>query len=246
MLSRLSTTSANAIAALALVVALGGTAYAAGLITGDDIAKNAIAKKHIKKNAVVSKKVKDGSLLKQDFKAGQLPAGATGPVGPVGPVGPAGAKGDKGDTGATGATGATGETGATGGTGPAGPFPDALPSGKTLRGAFAAAGDQDTGESGLAYTPIPFIFTLASAPTAHYLTAASSPDCAGVVGGVPQAAPGHLCLYQAGAFGPVGAPQVCSGNSCGNTAGREGAWLRVPANGDGIFGIRGQWAVTAP
>jgi hypothetical protein len=96
---------------LALFVALSGSAYAAGLITGDDIARKAIAKKHIKKDAVVSKKVKNGSLLSTDFKAGQLPAGATGPGGLQGP---AGAKGDpclptvpdcvgpKGDTGEPG------------------------------------------------------------------------------------------------------------------------------------------------
>jgi hypothetical protein len=82
---------ANVTAALALIVALGGTSYAA--IT---LPKNSVGSKQIRKNAVSSSKVKDGSLLGRDFRAGQLPAG---------PAGPAGIKGDKGDKGDTGAPG---------------------------------------------------------------------------------------------------------------------------------------------
>jgi hypothetical protein len=116
-----------AVALVALFSSLVGGAAAATLITGSDIAKNAIAKKHIKANAVRTGKVKNGTLLSEDFKAGQLPAGAMGPIGPVGPAGAAGAKGDKGDKGDTGAAGTNGTNGTNGtdgtngATGPAGP-----------------------------------------------------------------------------------------------------------------------------
>ena len=73
---------ANVTATLALVIALGGTSYAAIKLP---------------KNSVRSIQVKDRSLLKKDFKTGQLPAGKRGPTGPQGPAGPAG------DAGAGGA-----------------------------------------------------------------------------------------------------------------------------------------------
>jgi hypothetical protein len=66
---------ATAIALAALFIAVGGgalVANAAKLITGDQIAPNAIRSKH----------VKDGSLQKKDFAKGQLPRGRTGPPGP--------------------------------------------------------------------------------------------------------------------------------------------------------------------
>ena len=99
----------NAVAYLALFVALAGTSYAAVTLPA-----GSVGKKQLKKNAVVSKKVKDRSLLRKDFKRGQLPRGAVGPVGPAGP------QGLKGDTGAAGADGAAGAAGADGATGPAG------------------------------------------------------------------------------------------------------------------------------
>ena len=69
---------ANVTATLALVVALGGTSYAAIKLP---------------RNSVSSVQVKDRSLLKKDFKTGQLPAGKKGASGPQGPAGPAGQAG---------------------------------------------------------------------------------------------------------------------------------------------------------
>jgi hypothetical protein len=88
---------ANAASTLALVVALGGTSYAAV-----ELPKNSVGNRQLKANAVTSSKVEDRTLLGKDFKAGELPAG---------PRGPAGAPGPKGDTGAPGATGAQGVAG---------------------------------------------------------------------------------------------------------------------------------------
>lgn len=78
-------TFANVISCLALFVALGGFAVAAGL------PKNSVGTKQLKRNAVTSAKVKNGSLLTQDFKAGQVPKGERGLIGDRGPQGAAGA-----------------------------------------------------------------------------------------------------------------------------------------------------------
>jgi hypothetical protein len=89
------------VAFLALLVAMGGTGYAAQLAKNSvgtkQLKKNAVTEPKIKKGAVTgakikngvvnSDKVKNGSLLSADFKSGQLPAGAQGPQGPQGPAG---------------------------------------------------------------------------------------------------------------------------------------------------------------
>src|SRR3954453_7886338 len=79
---------------VALVLALGGGAYAAGTIGTSDIKKGAVTRSKLHSNAVTSSKVKNHSLLRKDFKNGQLPRGARGPRGfrgATGPRGPAGA-----------------------------------------------------------------------------------------------------------------------------------------------------------
>lgn len=78
---------ATVLAALALLVALGGTSIAAVSIV---VPKNSVGTAQLKNNAVVSAKVKNGSLRGADFAAGQLAAGPRGPTGPAGPAGPAG------------------------------------------------------------------------------------------------------------------------------------------------------------
>jgi hypothetical protein len=94
-------TFSNAIACIALFVALGGSSYAAAQLTGASI----------RDNSITTKDIRDRSLLAKDFKAGQLPAG---PQGAAGPQGPAGAQGERGPEGPKGATGATGAQGAPG------------------------------------------------------------------------------------------------------------------------------------
>ena len=84
------------VAVLALVVALGGTSYAA--LT---IGKNSVGAKQLKANSVRSGKVANGSLLARDFKAGQLPAGAQGAPGAPGAQGAPGPQGDRGPAGPT-------------------------------------------------------------------------------------------------------------------------------------------------
>ena len=62
--------------ALALFVALSGTAYAATTLP-----RNSVGPAQLKTGAVRSVDVRDGALLKRDFKRGQLPAGPRGPRG---------------------------------------------------------------------------------------------------------------------------------------------------------------------
>ena len=109
-------------ATIALVVALGGTSYAATKVTGADIRNGTVTGADIRdgslrgrdvssltgadvRNASLkSADIEDGSLLASDFAAGQLP------VGPPGPAGPAGAKGDQGPRGEGGASRAIART----------------------------------------------------------------------------------------------------------------------------------------
>ncbi len=101
--------SAMAVAFVALLVAGSGTATAAKLITGKQIARSTITSKH----------VKDRSLVEQDFAAG-LPSGPQGPQGSKGEAGPQGPQGSKGEAGPQGPQGSKGETGPQGPQGPKG------------------------------------------------------------------------------------------------------------------------------
>lgn len=82
---------AMVVACLALLVALGGTGYAALKLPA-----NSVGTAQLQANAVTSAKVKNGALLSADFKSGQIPKGSAGPPGAQGPQG---AKGDTGPAG---------------------------------------------------------------------------------------------------------------------------------------------------
>lgn len=150
---------ANVMSATALFVALGGTAYATGIVVPRDsvgdaqIRYHAVRGKHIASDAITTSKVRNGSLRAEDFGKGELPSGAQGPAGPAGPtglMGPAGAAGAQGPVGPMGLTGLQGPIGpigpqglmglpgAAGETGPQGP---AGPTG-------AAGAKGDTGDAG--------------------------------------------------------------------------------------------------
>ena len=82
------------VACAALILALGGTSYAAFSLPKNSVGsrqlkKNAVTSTKIAKNAVTSVLVKNGSLLAADFKAGQLPAGPKGDRGRDGAPGTA-------------------------------------------------------------------------------------------------------------------------------------------------------------
>jgi hypothetical protein len=82
LLKKFRPSPAMVIGCLALLLALGGTGYAAS--------------QALPRNSVTTVQVKDRSLLARDFKAGQLPRGPAGPAGPAGAQGPAGPAGPAG------------------------------------------------------------------------------------------------------------------------------------------------------
>jgi hypothetical protein len=82
------------VALIALVMAMGGSAVAASLITSKQIKNGTIQTADISKKAQNALKGKTGATG---------PAGPAGPAGAQGPAGVAGPKGDKGDKGDTGA-----------------------------------------------------------------------------------------------------------------------------------------------
>jgi hypothetical protein len=72
----------NVLGLIALFIALGAGAYAAGLpknsVKSKQIKAGAVKTGELADNAVTSPKVANGSLLEEDFGAGQLPAGPQG------------------------------------------------------------------------------------------------------------------------------------------------------------------------
>jgi len=74
------------VSSAALLVALGGTGYAAATLTGADI----------KNGTLTSADVANGSLKSKDFQSGQLPAGEQGEQGIQGPPGAPGTNGKDG------------------------------------------------------------------------------------------------------------------------------------------------------
>ena len=198
---------ATVLASAALAVALGGTGYAATVLPA-----NSVGTAQIRNNAVTSLKVKNGSLLKADFKSGQVPGGPAGPAGAAGPAGPAGA------------------------TGPAGPFPDALPSGKTIRGAYNMGGTA-AAAGALANTSISFIYPFATVPTVKIvLQGASAPaECPGNATS-PQAQAGFLCIYEESRTNSAGVTL--------NAVQRAGATIFVNSSAAGGFFSFGAWAAT--
>src|SRR3954447_11133856 len=103
------------IGVIALIAALGGTALAAGGLTG--------------------KQKKEVTKIAKKF-AGK--AGATGPAGPAGPAGPKGATGEQGPQGERGSQGEAGEAGMCSGEEPK----CELPSEGTLTGTWSVSGGE--------------------------------------------------------------------------------------------------------
>lgn len=75
------------VAVVALVVALGGTSYAAFTITTSDVKNNSLRSADVKNSTLRSVDVRNRSLKAIDFRRGQLPRGRRGATGPAGPAG---------------------------------------------------------------------------------------------------------------------------------------------------------------
>ncbi len=99
-------TYANVMATVAVFIALGAGAYAAGLardtVKSKQIKAGAVKADELADNAVTSPKVANGSLLSEDFAGGQLPSGQQGPQGERGLQGAQGTPGEPGEPGLSG------------------------------------------------------------------------------------------------------------------------------------------------
>jgi hypothetical protein len=124
---------AMVIALLALLIAMGGTSYAAIRLPA-----NSVGTKQLKTNAVVSSKVKNGSLTAADFAPRTIPTGPRGPQGPAGPQGPPGAMGPTGPQGPPGAPAVTSIDVVSSGPSPS-PVSVSCPSGEIATGGGAEA-----------------------------------------------------------------------------------------------------------
>jgi len=223
---------ANVTSTLALVVALGGTgAYAANTIGSKDIRNGQVKNADLARNAVTGAKVRNRTLTGSDFKTGELPKGA---------------KGDTGDAGAAGPQG------------PGGPsLPDVLPSGQTLRGAYAFSGyyggsapPYSKYDKGPADGQISFQIPLASGPLVELSQKGAGPTthCPGSITN-PQANPGYLCVYESAIANNDGLGSFNPQTGDHGVATRFGMGLFILGPAGPLAEHRtskGTWAVTAP
>ncbi len=263
-------TYSNVIASLALFIALGGAAVAAGL------AKNSVGSKQLKANAVTAAKLKNGAVNSHKLAHGAVIAGKIGgnsiaagnlqngsvsssKLGKASVTNSAIANGVVGTnklgnkvvTSVKLGDGAVGTTAlANGSVTPAklapefGPVLGTLRSGQTLRGTFDLGGEAKAVRSGET-----FQFPLTNPPAApegNILEAtATSTACPGLKGGnvqTPEAAPGQLCVYVKSKE-DTGAALAFDANSVN----RLGFGLSASFTGvDPKNQIEGFWAVTAP
>ena len=117
---------------------------------------------------------------------------------------------------------------------------------KTIQGNYAA-GLQAANTNDDGWDSISFGFELDSAPQEHFIPAggAATPQCPGSAVN-PQAAPGHLCVYESVSFNRGSVVIFTGTTGAVNQASKWGAgvWL-IPAAAGNAYSY-GTWAVTAP
>jgi len=226
-------TAGFVISIVALVVALGGGAYAAsGGLTGKQ-------KKEVEK---IAKKYagKPGAEGKQ------------GPAGPTGTGGAVGKDGAKGMDGTNGTNGMNGTKGTDGKEGPPGPTCSntgecLLPSGATESGAWSIPGFVLKTSFEEVFAPITFPLKLSFTPTVLFVPTAEASTPGAVTGcpgtrAEPKAEAGKLCVYELGGgvefVGAIGAPAIDP---------KSGTVLDFAfESGETEGAAYGSWAVKAP
>ena len=200
------------VALVALFVALGGSSYAALTVTGKNVKNSSLTGKDVRNNSLTGKDVKN--LASGDVKDRSLLAKdfKSGQL-------PAGAQGIQG---------------------PAGPFPDAFPSGKTARGAYASSGFA-SGAGQVARDAQSFFYQLSAEPDTHFIASGSPApaQCPGTKA-LPQAQPGNLCVYEHVAQNSTTLIDDPAGTL------RQGFIIQTSSVAAGQYQSRGTWAVTAP
>jgi hypothetical protein len=120
-----------------------------------------------------------------------------------------------------------------------------VPSGTTIRGFFGLGWTADAaGEN--QETDISFGFTLAAAPTAHFIPNGGTPPaaCPGTAAN-PQANPGNLCVYENNVGFATG-QSVCSSSFCPGATPWGAQYRASSTQAANYVWTRGTWAVTAP
>jgi hypothetical protein len=252
-------TFSNVIACLALFVALGGAAVAAGL------AKNSVGTKQLKPNAVTAAKIKNGAVNSHKLAHGAVVAGKLGAnsvssgvlqngsvlaakLGKNSVTNPAIANGVVG-TNKLGNGIVTTAKLADGSVTVAKLGPEVAPllgtlrSGQTLRGVFDVGGTA-AAPADVARGAVSYQFPIGGNPlTATVLKKGqTTANCGGIgSGSAPAATAGNLCIYlteEANLDESVGL--VAENNT------RLGFGLAAKAKAAGEFTAYGQWAATAP
>ncbi len=259
----------NVIATMALFIALGGVAVAAGL------PRNSVGPKQLKRGAVTAAKIRKQAVTSAKLAPKSVINGKLGPnsVGPgnIGNGAVTTAKLAKGsviaetiknsvvttnklnngavttaklaDNAVNGSKLADGSVTTAKLSNEIGPLLGTLKSGQTLRGAFNLGG----GSGDIAQAGESFVFPLNTAPNAQVINpaTATTANCPGITGGsgqTPQAAAGQLCVYVTNASNVSNA-----GVGIRSVAlNRLGFGLEAIGEAAGVFAASGQWAVTAP
>jgi hypothetical protein len=104
---------ADVAATAALVIALGGTSYAAIVVTSANIKDNTIVSADLHDEGILSRDIYNGTVTLADISDASESKlrglrGPTGPAGPSGPAGPQGIPGEQGEPGADGTNGVSG------------------------------------------------------------------------------------------------------------------------------------------
>jgi hypothetical protein len=249
---------ANVIATIALFVALGGAAVAAGL------PKNSVGTNQLKRGAVSAAKLKRGAvtagkLAPKSVVAGKLGANAVLPgnlgnglisTAKLGDGAVIASKIKNGsvttnklNNGAV-TTAKLGDKSVTLGKLADGvaPLLGTLKTGQTLRGVFSL-GDTAAAAGDLTRGAVSFQFPLLNTPTVTVLKKGeTSPNCSGLGSSqTPAATGGNLCVYVTESKGlDATTPLVAENNT------RLGFGLVAKSEASGEYFAYGQWAVTAP
>ena len=208
---------AMVVACIALLIALGGTSYAAIRLP-----KSSVGTKQLKKRAVNSAKVRDHSLLAADFKPDQLPRG------------PQGFKGDKGDKGDPGAPGPF----------PDGDLPAGKTlRGNWIAGGTAGAG----GEQAYATITFGFRLASAPTAHLLDPGVSSPPDCPGTLMNPEAAQGHLCIYTFSNINVATRVTCDPPTNLCGaSQTNRYGTVIRATSSGSGAYYTWGTWAVTSP
>ena len=259
----------NVIATIALFIALGGVAVAAGL------PKNSVGPKQLKRGAVTAAKIRKQAVTSAKLANGAVTIGKLGPnsVGPNN-IGNGAVTTPKlgansviastiknsvvttnklnneavttpklGNEAVTAAKLGKGSVTAAKLSDEIGPLIGTLKSGQTLRGMFNIGG----GVGDAAQFGQTFQFPLQNTPTVNLIdpptaTTTACPGLSGGAGQTPQAAAGQLCIYVTNRVNLAALGLTAPGAALT----RLGFGLEAIGEGGGGFSGSGQWAVTAP